>query len=670
MSVDEKAKDRIKKLRALINKHDRLYYIEDSPEISDQEYDKLMKELEGLEKIHPELITADSPTRRVSGKPIERFKTVRHIEPMLSMDNTYSAEELREFDKRIRKNLPREEVAYTVELKIDGASVSLLYKKGLLSVGSTRGDGRDGDDVTNNIKTIKSIPLRLDSGSAGIPAVIEVRGEIFMSFTAFKKLNKEAEKSNEEPFANPRNAAAGSLKLLDPRTVAKRQLNIFVYGAGHCEPESFESQSEVLGFLKKNHFNVNPNIAKFSDIEDVIEYCDRWEKRKEKLDYHIDGMVVKVDSFKQQKKLGATSKSPRWMISYKFPAERKATKLLDITVQVGRTGALTPVAALEPVRISGTTVSRSTLHNFDEIKRLDVKIGDTVLIEKSGEIIPKVVEVLKDKRTGREKAYTPPHKCPACGSKVVDEESEVAVRCGNISCPALVKNNILHFASRNAMDIEGLGTAVVELLVDKELVSDCGDLYSLKAGDIEKLPRLAARSARNLIDAIERSKTKPLSKLIFALGIRHVGARAAWILAEQFGSLEAVAKQSVEGLTKIHEIGGVMAGSIVNFFKEKANAAVVAKLKAAGVNTKEARKKARSTPVSGKTVVVTGSLSNYTREGIESKIRELGGNASSSVSGNTDILIIGDSPGSKLAKAKKFGVRIVTEDEFEKMVKK
>lgn len=667
MSVDEKAKDRIKKLRALINKHDRLYYIEDSPEISDQEYDKLMKELEGLEKIHPELITADSPTRRVSGKPIERFKTVRHIEPMLSMDNTYSAEELREFDKRIRKNLPREEVAYTVELKIDGASVSLLYKKGLLSVGSTRGDGRDGDDVTNNIKTIKSIPLRL---SAGMPSVIEVRGEIFMSFTAFKKLNKEAEKSNEEPFANPRNAAAGSLKLLDPRTVAKRQLNIFVYGAGHCEPESFESQSEVLGFLKKNHFNVNPNIAKFSDIEDVIEYCDRWEKRKEKLDYHIDGMVVKVDSFKQQKKLGATSKSPRWMISYKFPAERKATKLLDITVQVGRTGALTPVAALEPVRISGTTVSRSTLHNFDEIKRLDVKIGDTVLIEKSGEIIPKVVEVLKDKRTGREKAYTPPHKCPACGSKVVDEESEVAVRCGNISCPALVKNNILHFASRNAMDIEGLGTAVVELLVDKELVSDCGDLYSLKAGDIEKLPRLAARSARNLIDAIERSKTKPLSKLIFALGIRHVGARAAWILAEQFGSLEAVAKQSVEGLTKIHEIGGVMAGSIVNFFKEKANAAVVAKLKAAGVNTKEARKKARSTPVSGKTVVVTGSLSNYTREGIESKIRELGGNASSSVSGNTDILIIGDSPGSKLAKAKKFGVRIVTEDEFEKMVKK
>lgn len=667
MSVDEKAKDRIKKLRALINKHDRLYYIEDSPEISDQEYDKLMKELEGLEKIHPELITADSPTRRVSGKPIERFKTVRHIEPMLSMDNTYSAEELREFDKRIRKNLPREEVAYTVELKIDGASVSLLYKKGLLSVGSTRGDGRDGDDVTNNIKTIKSIPLRL---SAGMPSVIEVRGEIFMSFTAFKKLNKEAEKSNEEPFANPRNAAAGSLKLLDPRTVAKRQLNIFVYGAGHCEPESFESQSEVLGFLKKNHFNVNPNIAKFSDIEDVIEYCDRWEKRKEKLDYHIDGMVVKVDSFKQQKKLGATSKSPRWMISYKFPAERKATKLLDITVQVGRTGALTPVAALEPVRISGTTVSRSTLHNFDEIKRLDVKIGDTVLIEKSGEIIPKVVEVLKDKRTGREKAYTPPHKCPACGSKVVDEESEVAVRCGNISCPALVKNNILHFASRNAMDIEGLGTAVVELLVDKELVSDCGDLYSLKAGDIEKLPRLAARSARNLIDAIERSKTKPLSKLIFALGIRHVGARAAWILAEQFGSLEAVAKQSVEGLTKIHEIGGVMAGSIVNFFKEKANAAVVAKLKAAGVNTKEARKKVRSTPVSGKTVVVTGSLSNYTREGIESKIRELGGNASSSVSGNTDILIIGDSPGSKLAKAKKFGVRIVTEDEFEKMVKK
>ena len=670
MSADEKTKNRIKKLRALINKHDRLYYIEDSSEISDQEYDKLMKELEGLEKDHPELTTVDSPTQRVAGSPIERFKTVRHIEPMLSMDNTYSAEELREFDKRIRKNLPREKVEYAVELKIDGASVSLLYKKGLLSVGSTRGDGQNGDDVTNNIKTIKSIPLKLDAESAGVPAVIEVRGEIFIGFTAFEKLNREAERSNEEPFANPRNAAAGSLKLLDPRTVAKRQLNIFVYGAGHCEPEGFKSQSEVLDFLKKNHFNVNPNIAKFSDIGDVIEYCDRWEKKKEKLDYHIDGMVIKVDSFKQQKKLGATAKSPRWMISYKFPAERKATKLLDITDQVGRTGTLTPVATLEPVHISGTTVSRSTLHNFDEIKRLDVKIGDTVLIEKSGEIIPKVIEVLKDKRTGREKAYTPPSKCPACGSKVVDDESEVAVRCGNISCPALVKNNIFHFASRNAMDIEGLGTAVVELLVDEELVSDCGDLYSLKAVDIEKLPRLATKSAQNLVDAIERSKTKPLSKLIFALGIRHVGARAAWILAEKIGSLDAVAKQSVEDLTKIHEIGGVMAGSIVDFFKEKANAAVVAKLKAAGVNTRQARKKVRSTPVSGKTVVVTGSLSNYTREGIESKIRELGGSATSSVSKNTDILIIGESPGSKLAKARKFGVRIITEDEFEKMVNK
>jgi DNA ligase (NAD+) len=666
----EDVRSEIERLRELIERHDRLYYIEDKPEISDHEYDKLIKRLQNLEDKHPELITPNSPTQRVGGEPIKGYNTVKHIISMLSMDNTYSADELRDFDKRVRKNLDGERAEYTVELKIDGASVSLLYRNGMLEVGSTRGDGVNGDDITHNIRTIKSVPLQIRDKGTKVPRLLEVRGEIFMTFKAFKELNRDAEKHREEPFANPRNAAAGSLKLLDPKIVAKRRLDIFIYGIGHFEGSGFKSQSEVLEFLKTAHFKVNPHISKFNDIEDVIKYCDKWEKKKDDLDYHIDGMVVKVDSFRQQERLGVTTKAPRWLIAYKFPAERVATKLLDITVQVGRTGTLTPVAMLKPVHASGTTVSRSTLHNFDEIDRLEVKIGDMVLIEKSGEIIPKVIKVLKEKRTGREKNFKIPTKCPICGSKVVKDEGEVAIRCENVSCPALVRGSVLHFASRNAMDVEGLGDALVNQLVDKGLIKDYGDIYYLAVEKVQGLERMAEKSAQNLIEAIEKSKNNSLSRLIFALGIRHVGVHAAWVLAQRFGSIDNIAKQSAEDLTKIHEIGDVMAASICNFFKERANKAVLKKLQDAGVKMKEAPKKKVSSRLEGKAVVVTGSLADYSRDQIESLIRDLGGRPSSSISKNTDFLVAGKSPGSKFDKAKKLGVKIIDEEEFKKLIAK
>ena len=665
----EDIRKKIEELRRIIKKHDKLYYQKDKPGISDQEYDSLMRELTVLEKAHPELITPNSPTQRVSGKPIKGFKTVKHIVPMLSMDNTYSADELREFDKRVKKNLPGKEIEYTVELKIDGASISLLYEKGMLKAGSTRGDGVKGDEVTHNIRTIRSIPLNISAKDMDIPSVIEIRGEAFMAYSVFEKLNQAARENDKEPFANPRNAAAGSLKLLDPKIVAERHLDMFVYGVGHVEGASFDKHSDVLKFLGNSGFNVNPNIEIFGNIEDVIKYCDKWEKEKDSLDYHIDGMVIKVNSLKQQKQLGVTTKSPRWMIAYKFPAERVATKLLDIIVQVGRTGALTPVAILKPVRVSGTVVSRSTLHNFDEIERLDVRINDTVLIEKSGEIIPKVIKVLKDKRTGSEKRFSPPEKCPACGSKAIKDKSEVALRCENVSCPALLKNNVLHFASRNAMDIEGLGEAIVNQLVDKRMIKDCGDIYYLTAEKLEALERLAGKSARNLVGAIEKSKSNPLPRLIFALGIRHVGVHAAWILAKEFGSVKNIAKEPAESLTKIHEIGDVMARSIASFFKKESSRLVLKKLEQAGVNMKGAIKKTKSL-LAGKTIVVTGTLSNFARNEIESLIRELGGNPSSSVSKNTDILLAGELPGSKLKKAKKLGVKIMTEAGFRKLIKR
>ena len=662
--------NKIKKLRELVSHHNHRYYSENKPEISDHEYDRLMKELQGLEEAHPELITPDSPTQRVSGEVQEGFKTVEHKVPMLSMDNTYSADEIREFDKRVKKNLGVDRLDYAVELKIDGVSISLLYKKGRFIQGATRGDGFRGDDITINLKTIRSLPLNLSvRKGVRLPNAFEARGEVYISRRAFLKINKEKEKKGEEVFANPRNAAAGSLKLLDSSLTAKRHLDMWIYGLGYEEDSSFKTQYEALNFLKDVGFRINPYVKKCNSIEDVIKYCNEWEGKKDSLDYDIDGMVIKVDSFSYQRDLGQTSKSPRWMIAYKFPAERKETRLEDIIVQVGRTGTLTPVAVLKPVELSGSTVSRATLHNQDEVMRKDIRIGDRVIIEKAGEIIPQVVEALKNKRTGKEKRFSMPKKCPVCGFGVESIEGEVALRCENLKCPAQLKERIKHFASRQAMDIEGMGEAIVTQLVDKKMVEDYGDIYYLKHDDVASLERMADKSASNLIDAIKKSKLSSLNRLIFGLGIRHVGVRAAWILAARFGSLEGITSLDIEELEKINEIGPIMAKSIFKFFRSKENKNVIEKLKKAGVDTSSKLKVQGSKVFSGKSVVVTGSLETFSRQEIEELIRMQGGNASSSVSKKTDFLVAGKEPGSKLDKAKKLGVRVINEDGFKKMIK-
>ncbi|MBU4343741.1 MAG: NAD-dependent DNA ligase LigA [Candidatus Omnitrophica bacterium] len=656
---------KIEKLRELINHHDRKYYVENRPEAGDQEYDRLIKELKGFEKSHPELITPDSPTQRVSGEILEGFDTVAHKVPMLSMDNTYSADEIRDFDKRVKKNLEVSRVDYVVELKIDGVSISLLYEKGKLIQGATRGDGFTGDDITVNLKTIKSLPLTLRLPS---PDLFEARGEVYMPCKSFEKINKEKEKSGEGLFANPRNAAAGSLKLLDSSLVRKRHLNAWIYGLGHIEGSLFKTQFEALQFLKKAGFRTNPHIKKCHSIEEVISYCNEWEKKKDSLDYDIDGMVIKVDPFSSQDKLGHTSKSPRWMISYKFPAEQKETVLEDIIVQVGRTGALTPVAILKPVELSGSTVSRATLHNQDEIVRKDIRIGDHVIIEKAGEIIPQVVEAVKSKRKGREKRFLMPQKCPVCNSTVIAMEGEVALRCENLSCPAQLKERIIHFASRQAMDIEGMGEAIAAQLVDKGMVEDYGDIYYLKHDDLRNIERMADKSAANLINAIERSKSNDLNRLVFGLGIRHAGVRAAWVISSRFGSLDKIAFTEAEELEAINEIGPIMAKSIVKFFRRKENKKVIEKLKKAGVNMENREPRTKNRNLKGKTFVVTGSLESFARQEIEELIRSLGGNASSSVSKKTDFLILGKEPGSKFEKAKKLGVKIISEEEFKRMI--
>ncbi len=650
-----------------IRRHDRAYYVEAKPVISDRDYDRLYHELLDLEKEFPEFATPDSPSHRVGGAPLTEFKSVRHAVPMMSLDNTYSAGEIRQFDERVRKNLKGDKVEYVVELKFDGVSISLLYKDGKWVQGSTRGDGIEGDDVSNNLKTIRSIPLAFDE-EANIPKLIEVRGEVYMTKKALEKLNREKKKAREELFANPRNAAAGSLKLLDPKIVAARGLDIYVWGIGHYEGIDFKTHAEVLEYLKSAGFRVNPHHKLCRTIEEVVGYCNSFEYKKDELDFEIDGMVLKVNDLAQREKLGVTSKSPRWAIAYKFPAEQALTEVEDIIVQVGRTGTITPVAILKPVHLSGTTVSRATLHNFDEIERLDVKIGDKVYVEKSGEIIPKVLSVNKEKRTGHERPFRIPLSCPACGSKLVRLPEEVAIRCENVGCPAQIKEMVLHFASRNAMDIEGMGDAIVDQLVDKNLIKDYGDIYYLKFDDVKKLERMAERSARNLIDAIEKSRLNDLNRLIYGLGIRHAGEHAAWVLADHFGSIDKLKDAGMDELTGVSEIGPVMAESIYNFFRNKENLAILKKLKEAGVKTSQTKIKAPGGVLTGKTVVVTGSLVSFTRSDIEELVRKLGGNASTSVSKNTDFVVAGVEAGSKLDKARALGVKIISEEEFKKII--
>lgn len=661
-------KKEIEKLRSEIRDHDHRYYVRDLPSISDQEYDRLYRRLKDLEGEHPELVTPDSPTQRVGGEPVKAFPEVKHLVPMTSLDNTYSADEIREFDERVKKNLKGERAEYVVELKFDGVSTSLLYEDGVWARGATRGDGEKGDDVTNNLRTIRSIPMSFSAEAGSPPSAIEIRGEVYMTKKALEDINREKERSGEEPFANPRNAAAGSLKLLDSKIVASRRLNVFVWGIGHYEGVVFKTHAEVLEYLKKAGFRVNPHYKLCRTIDEVVAYCDSWEPKRDTLAFDVDGMVLKVNSLAQQERLGFTSKSPRWAIAYKFPAEKALTEVQDIIVQVGRTGAVTPVALLKPVHLSGTTVSRATLHNFNEIERLDVRIGDKVYVEKSGEIIPKVLGVAKEKRTGKEKIFRMPVTCPVCGSKLIRLEDEVALRCENVGCPAQIKEAVLHFASRNAMDVEGMGDAIVNQLVDKGLIKDYGDIYNLKLEDIMGLERMARKSGENLMGAITKSKSNDLSRLIFGLGIRHVGERSGWILAEHFRTVDALKKATVDELTAIREIGPVVAGSIHNFFRNKENLKILEKLESSGVRMSQPKAKSAAKKLDGKTVVITGTLKSFSRSEAEALVRSLGGNVSSSVSKSTDLLICGDEAGSKLDKAKVLGVKVITEEEFKKLI--
>jgi len=661
-------KKEIEALRKKIAEHDDLYYLLNKPVISDQEYDGLYRRLKELEDAHPELIVPDSPTQRVGGHPAEGFAVVRHIVPMMSMENTYSAGELREFDERVRKNLKGEKYEYVVELKFDGVSISLLYENGRWVRGATRGDGTEGDDVSNNLKTIRSIPLKFNENVKKVPARVELRGEVYMTKDVFESLNREKKKAGEEPFANPRNAAAGSLKLLDPRIVAKRRLNIFIWGLGYCEGIDFGKHTDLLEYLKEAGFRVNPHFELCKEIEDVIKFCDLWEGKRKKLEFEIDGMVVKVNDLKQAQILGSTSKSPRWAIAYKFPAEKALTEVENIIVQVGRTGTITPVAILKPVRLSGSTVSRATLHNFDEIERLDVRIGDKVYVEKSGEIIPKVLSVAKEKRTGKEKSFSSPKSCPACASRLHSAPDEVALRCENAGCPAQIKERILHFASRDAMDIEGMGAAITDQLVDRGLIKDYADIYYLKMDDIKKLDRMAEKSAANLLNAIEKSKSNGLNRLIYALGIRHVGEHSARILADHFCSIDKLSGADLDELTRIDEIGPVMAESINDFFSNKENLKILKRLSETNIEMSRSGIEAKKGGIlEGKTVVITGTLKNYSRSRAEELVRRLGGNPSSSVSKNTYFVVAGEEPGSKIEKAKALGVKIIGEEEFRKM---
>jgi len=665
-AMGEDIEKRIEWLRDEIRRHDRLYYVLNSPEISDRDYDRLFAELKELENSHPELITPDSPTQRVSGEPLEGFGTVYHSVAMLSIDNTYDADELRAFDERVAKGLGGRDYEYVVELKIDGLAISLRYEGGVLVRAATRGDGTRGDDVSANIRTIRAIPLRLAGGSE-VPDILEVRGEVYMPKTAFAALNRQRAGQGEPEFANPRNAAAGSLKLLDARITATRKLSFFAYSVGEVSRRPAEGHYEVLQKLREMGLPVNPNTTKAGDIEEVIGICLAWESKKAQLDYQIDGMVIKVNSLDQHDILGSTGRAPRWCISYKFAAEQAETIVESIAVQVGKTGTLTPVANLKPVELAGTTVKRATLHNFDEVRRLDVRQGDTVIIEKAGEIIPQVVKVLMEKRPASAKPLTIPTECPECGGKVKKDENGVYIRCVNNNCTARLKQRLQYFVGRGQMDIENLGPALIEQLVDKGLVGDFADLYKLRFDQVAQLERMADKSAANVIESIEKSKTQDLWRFIAALGIRNVGGQSAEILAEEFGSLENLMDADEARLEAIDQIGPVMAKSIYDYLHDEANRDVISRMLAAGVRPRAPAKK-KGNVLAGKTIVVTGTLENFTRQRIQQVIKDNGGKTSSSVSTRTDLVLAGANAGSKLDKARQLGIRIIDEAEFVAMI--
>lgn len=653
-------KARMDELINQINYHSNKYYNDDAPEISDYEYDNLMKELIKIEEENPRIKRADSPSSRVGGKPLDKFTQITHKIPMLSLSNAYSDKDLKDFDKRVRE-LADDSVEYVVEFKIDGLSVGLTYKNGVFEKGATRGNGVVGEDITENLRTVKTIPLKINDTEE-----VVVRGEVYISKQNFEKINELQEEQGLQLFANPRNLAAGTLRQLDSKLTAKRPLDIFIFNLEYIENTNLKSHSESLEYLKNLGFKVSTDYKVCSNIEGVIEHIEYWTENRSKLPFEIDGMVIKVNDLQQREVMGYTAKSPRWAIAYKFPAEQKKTKLIDIIVEVGRTGTITPTAILEPVRLAGTTVSRATLHNEDYINEKDIKIGDTVLVQKAGDIIPQVVQVVKDDRDGNEIEFKFPDKCPVCSEPTVRLEGEAAVKCINISCPAQIRRGIIHFASRDAMNIEGLGESIVGLLLDNNIIKDIADLYYIKKEDVINLERMGEKSAENLIKAIEKSKQNELYRLINGLGIKYIGVKGAKVLAKNFDSLDEIINADAVQLTNLEEFGDIMANSVVEFFKEEKNMTVINKLKEAGVNTESIKNKDESIVniFEGMKIVLTGTLPTLKRNDAKEMIEERGGKATSSVSKSTTFVLAGEEAGSKLTKANELGVKVIDEAKF------
>jgi DNA ligase (NAD+) len=676
------AAERIEALRKEIRRHDRLYFLENAPEISDEQYDSLVRELRDLEARHPGLITPDSPTQRVGERPLEGFEHVRHAVPMLSIDNTYSADELREFDRRVRKGLGDERYCYLVDPKIDGVAVSLRYENGLLAQGATRGDGEIGDDITQNLRTIRSVPLKLDG--ADWPRVLEVRGEVYWPRKDFEAFNRQLVAAGEEPFANPRNAAAGTLKQLDARKVGQRKLAFQCHGFGVVDPlpAGVATHSQLNRRLRDWGIPISRHARVCRDVEEVIAFVGEWDTRRRGLEYDTDGLVAKVDRLDHRRRLGATSKAPRWCIAYKYAAEQAQSRLLSVDFQVGKLGTITPVANLEPVQLAGTTVKRATLHNFDQVRRLDLHVGDTVTVEKAGEIIPQVVAVDVGRRPSDAKLIRPPNRCPECGGEVAQDEGGVYLRCINPGCPAQLVERLRFFCGRDQMDIEAAGGAVVEALIERGLVRSFADLYRLpeRRDELIDLPvgvntrtgsaiSLGEKRTEKLLAGIEASKSRPLARVLAALGIRHVGTNTAELLAEHFGTVDALMAADEEALQEVEGIGPEVAASVRQWFQSRAGRETVAELKAVGVNLAQPRTRPRATgPLAGKTVVVTGTLARYSRQEAEALIKQHGGKPTGSVSKRTDYVVAGESPGSKLDKARSLGVPVLTEDEFEKLL--
>jgi len=665
---------RAERLRNELRRHEHLYYVLDSPEIADSEYDRLLNDLKKIEALHPELVTPDSPTQRVGGKPREGFAKVPHSRPMLSLGNAYNEEELREWDRRVHELSGESNIEYVCELKLDGMSLALWYRGGKLTRGVTRGDGSTGEDVTGNVRTIRSIPLSVDAKAlkkADLPADFEVRGEVLMPLVAFTRMNDDREAQGLPRFANPRNAAAGTIRVLEPNIVAQRRLDYFAYFLLAADGSNiFDRHSGSLAALQAAGFKVNPNFARARSIDEVLKFIARWEEKRESLPYEIDGIVIKVDSAALQRKLGFTGKAPRWAIAYKYAARAGETKVEDILIQVGRTGKLTPVAALAPVSIGGTTVTRATLHNEDEIERLGLKIGDWVAVERGGDVIPKVVRVLEDAKHPRgHKKFHFPERCPECGGKVVREEGEADHRCVNAACPAKRRESILHFAARGVMNIEGMGESLVDQLTESKLVKNIADIFLLSEEKLLTLERMGKKSAQNILGEIEKARKAPLERVILGLGIRFVGERTAQFLAEHFGSLDAIMQADEAELVEVNEVGPRIAASIKEFFGEAHNRELVERLRKAGL-VFTAKKKERGTQLAGKTFVITGTLPNLSRDEAKQLIEGAGGKVSGSVSKKTDHVLAGEEAGSKLDKARELKISVISESELQAMLKK